>query len=117
MRLLHTEDKTEEVRAEEVSDVTQEDEYASRLFKSRRPNFDFRSMNIPDGSVLKFTESDNTITVAGNRRIKYNNDEMSLNEITKRLLGINYNVQATPYWTFEGKTLKEIYDEVNPMGE
>lgn len=115
LKLLHVEDKTEEVKNTEVSEVTQVDENASKAFKARRPNFDFSEMGISDGAELRFTESDEVVLVHGNRRVIHNGQEMSLNEITKTLLGITYNVQATPYWTYNGRTLKEIYDEINPM--
>jgi hypothetical protein len=68
-------------------------------------------MGIPDGSVLQFTESDATVTVIGEKKVIVNGEEMSLTAATRQLLGLEYSVAPGPYWTYEGKLLRAIYDE------
>jgi hypothetical protein len=36
---------------------------------------------------------------------------MSLSAATRVLLGTDYNVAPGPYWTFNGRSLRDIYDE------
>ena len=35
----------------------------------------------------------------------------SLTKLTKDLLNIDYSVQPTGYWLYNGKNLKDLYDE------
>ena len=76
----------------------------------------FEEMRIPSGSELKFTEGDASVTVAGPRKVLYEGDEDSLTNVTRRLLGLDYTVQPSPYWTWDGKLLKDIYNETYVQG-
>jgi hypothetical protein len=37
---------------------------------------------------------------------------MTLTAATREIMGIDYSVQPSPHWTFEGKLLKDIYEDV-----
>ena len=42
---------------------------------------------------------------------------MSLTAATRHLLGIEHNVQPSPFWTFKGRPLSEIYEDTYGDGE
>ncbi len=41
----------------------------------------------------------------------------SLTGKTKKLLNLPHAVQPTKYWTFEGKNLRDIYDETYTLDD
>lgn len=107
-------DITNEIAAEINNDLTLEDKEAGKkLATKRRPAFNFKEMNIPIGARLKFTEneSDVEVSVSTEKRVVHNGIETSLTALTKKLLGLDYAVQPTPYWTYEGRNLHDIYEE------
>lgn len=110
LRLMTHEDVTPDIR-EEADKVDVESKEASKKLSSRRPNLNFVEMGIPIGSVLQFTQSESSVTVASERKVILNGDEVSLTRATRLLLEYEYNVQPSPYWTFEGRLLRDIYNE------
>ena len=110
LKLLHTEDATLEV-AQQPADLDQQSISAAEQLKSRRPNLNFVEMNIPIGSILQGTKDDSVVTVIGPRKIKFNDEEMSLTAATRLVLGTDYSVAPGPFWTFQGKCLSDIYEE------
>ena len=114
LQLLHTEDATAEVAAAPAGVDQQEVEAGERYF-SRRPNFNFKEMGIPVGALLNSTTQSVEVTVRDERRVLLNDEEMSLTAATKQVLGLNYAVAPGPYWRYQGRLLKEIYDETYPI--
>lgn len=110
LRLLNTENATEEVRSQEAN-IDPESAKAAEVLRSRRPNMNFHEMDIPNGSVLQFVDSDATAEIIGPKKVRFQDEEQSLTAATRKLLGLDYSVQPAPYWTFNGKSLKEIYEE------
>lgn len=110
LKLLHVEDATAEITSMQTAIPADEIE-AAKQYKARRPNLNYKEMGIPVGSVLQFTEGDATATVSNDRKVTLNGEEMSLTAATKQLLGLDYSVWPTPYWTIDGKPLRVIYDE------
>ena len=110
MRLLHSEDATVEV-AKQPTDLDQQSLAAAEQLRSRRPASNFEEMGIPVGSILQFTRDATTVVVVGPRKVKLGDEEMSLTAATRQLLAIEHNVQPSPYWMFEGRSLSEIYEE------
>lgn len=37
--------------------------------------------------------------------------EISLTQLTTELMGLDYNVQPTSHWSYEGRSLRDIYNE------
>ena len=68
-------------------------------------------MGIPVGATLSYREGNATVTVVDERHVNYNGRVCFLTAATKELMGLNTSIQPTPYWLYEGKTLKKIYDE------
>jgi hypothetical protein len=110
LRLLHTEDATVEI-AQQPTDLDQQDLAAAEQLRSRRPSSDFEEMGIPVGSVLQFTRDATTVEVVGSKKVKLGDEEMSLTAATRQLLGLEYNVKPGRFWTFEGRSLSEIYED------
>jgi hypothetical protein len=110
LRLLHTEDATPDIKKQTTS-LDKESIAAAEQLSARRPKFNFDEMRIPTGSTLQFTPKDASVTVAGPNKVKLGEDEMSLTRATQNLLGNDYRVQPGPYWTFNGRSLRDIYDE------
>jgi hypothetical protein len=117
LKLLHTEDATLEIEQQPTT-LDQESVIAAEQLKSKRPNMNFFEMGIPIGSELNFINGTYIVTVCSPKRVNFNNQtlsselgEISLTAATRQVLGIDYSVQPSPYWTFKGKRLKEIYEE------
>jgi hypothetical protein len=107
-------DITNEVTAEINEDITAGDKVAAENYKKKkRPPLNFREMGIMVGSILQFSKEGQTIEVevCADKKVLFNNIERSLTSVTQELLGLDYNVQPTPYWTYNGKSLSEIYNE------
>ena len=92
---------------------TPEDKVAETKMKYlRRPSLNYKEMGLDVGSKLLFTKASETeVIISTERKVVYKGVEMSLTAITKQLLGITHALQPTAYWTFEGKNLRDIYDE------
>jgi hypothetical protein len=109
LRLLHTEDTTQEV-TQQPTDVDQQSIAAAEKLRARRPNLNFEEMGIPIGSELVSTRDASSVFVVGPKKVRLENEEMSLSAATKQALVLDYNVAPGPYWTFNGKLLSEIYE-------
>lgn len=107
------EDITEEVTKETNALLTVEEQESQERFRKRRPNLNFKQMGIKPGTVLSYV-NDPTIqvTVVDEKKVKYQNEIVSLTPITTKLLGKEKNVQPTRYWSINGKNLKDIYEEI-----
>ena len=110
LKLLHVEDATDEIE-KLPSPIPAEDLQAGKNYIARRPPMNFADMGIPIGAELHFTEGDAVVTVSADRKIRFGDDEMSLTAVTRILLGIDHSVQPSPFWTYQGRSLRTIYDE------
>lgn len=110
LRLMIVEDVTPDIR-DEADKVDVDSKEASERLIKRRPRLDFEEMGIPIGTELKFTQGAAAVTVTSNRKVSFNGEETSLSQTTKVLLGNDYYVAPGPYWTFNGKVLRDIYNE------
>lgn len=119
LELFDRKDITHEVSAEIENDLTPEDKVAGEMIKgSRRPPMNYREMGIPIGAKLTYVKDEAIeITVCGDKKVLYNKEESSLTAVTKKILGITHAIQPTAYWKYEGKNLRDIYDEIYPIEE
>ncbi|NQY98781.1 MAG: GIY-YIG nuclease family protein [Henriciella sp.] len=115
LKLLHTEETTDELAAssdpESLSDAAAGQQYSSK----RRPSLNFEEMGIPIGAELYSTADDTVVTVCEPKKVLMNGDAISLTAATRTVLGIEYSVAPTGYWTYNGKSLNTIYDETYPL--
>ena len=110
LRLLHTQDVTKEME-EQPSEVDPQSVAAGEQLRKRRPNLNFEEMGIPIGSVLQSTHGDVTVTVVGPKKVKLGDEELFLTSATSQVLQSEYPVAPGPHWTYNGKTIKDIYEE------
>jgi hypothetical protein len=69
-------------------------------------------MGIPDGAILTSADQlGTTVTVVYPKKVRLGEDEMSLTAATRQVLGIDYSVQPSSHWTFDGRSLRDIYEE------
>lgn len=111
LKLLGQKDITPQVSEDLNSNVSQAEKDSGKKLQ-RKPNMDFSVMNIPIGSELLFEDGVTTVEIQDNKKIKYNEEIMTLTAATRNILGLDYSIQPSPRWTYDGRLLKDIYDEV-----
>jgi hypothetical protein len=109
LKLLHVEDATAEV-SHQPTGLDPESVEAADQLKARRPNLNYVEMGIPIGEVLQTTHGPVTVTVVGARKVMLGDEEVSLTEATRQVLGIDYNVAPAPHWLYKGRSLSELYE-------
>jgi T5orf172 domain len=113
LKLLHVKDETREFQDPSPS-IDESETQAAEQFRKRRPNQNFEEMNIPFGSLLTCTVADQTVTISGPKKVIYNGEETSLTAATRSILNLDYSVAPLPYWSYDGRSLKDIYEETYP---
>lgn len=112
LKLLGPNDATETIREELNENVSQAEKDSGKKLK-KRANLDFHEMGIPNGEILTFVDNENTkVEICGPKKIKYQENLLSLTAVTREILGLDYNIQPSPKWKYNGKLLKDIYEEV-----
>jgi len=120
LKLLEVEDITSQFEQTIESEVPLADKQAARNLKeARRPRMDFHDLGIPNGSILISKNGQSEATVVGARKVNFCGTACSLTAATRKLLGLpnDYALQPSPHWTFNGKTLNEIYEEFHSTTE
>ena len=80
---------------------------------ARRGPFRFSDCGIPIGSKIVFIDDNNvTPTVVDDRRIEYNGETTSCSALAQKLKGFDHPVQGTLWFTYNGKRLSDIRDEI-----
>jgi len=120
LRLLKVDEITTQVEESMELDMPKADiQSGQKLKKSRRPNMNFFELGIPSGSLLVSTESPEiTATVVDERKVQYDGTACSLTAATRKVLGLpeDYSLQPSPYWTYNGKNVKELYEDIHSCG-
>lgn len=110
LKLLHTEDATAQVAAQPPH-VDQESVAAGEQMRQRRPNLNFSEMGIPIGAELHSRHNETTVTVIGPKRVRLGDTELSLTAATQQVLQLDYSVAPGPHWTYQGRTIREWYED------
>ena len=110
LKLFHTEDATTEI-LQQPNPLDQESVAAAEHLKLRRPNLNFEEMGIPIGSHLQSIHDSTLVEVISAKKVKWGDEEMSLTAATRRVYGIEHDIAPSPHWIYQGRPLKEIYDE------
>jgi len=117
LKLLHTDDATAELSSQPAT-VEQTEVAAGERYKARRPSLNFDEMHIPPGSILVATAfPDVSVTVVGPRQVQLGEQVMSLTAASRQVLGLSYNVAPGPYWTYNGRLVRDIYNQTYPPVE
>jgi len=115
LRLFSKKEVTPAVVAEINKSISNAEKEASENYKKRRPPLNFTEMGIPIGAKLVFSYDEETaeVYVFSDRKVKVSESDegKSLTQITREILKIDYNVQPTRYWSYEGKSLNAYYNE------
>ncbi|MGJ7522695.1 GIY-YIG nuclease family protein [Variovorax sp. LT1P1] len=112
LRLLEVNDVTLQVEQQIESEVTTADKQSAQKMKDRRPNLRFFELGIPEGSSLLYREGGAQAIVVEDRKVSYLGEVQSLTSATRKVQGLadDYALQPSPYWTFNGSTLKQLYE-------
>lgn len=113
LKLLKVDDITTQFEQQLEADVEAVDKQSAQNLKdTKRPRMNFHELGIPNGSILVSKDGQVQITVVGEKKVDFNGTICSLTPATRKLLGLpdDYPLQPSPHWTFNGKTVKEIYD-------
>ncbi len=113
LKLLEVKDITGQFEQQIEADVTTADRQSAQKMKDRRPRMNFIDLGIPVGSILVSKDGQAQATVMSDRTVSFQGTEQSLTAVTRKVLGLDPNapIQPSPYWTFNGKSVKKIYDE------
>ena len=100
-----------EVESEAASETTEDD---GQLEQARRPRprLRFPDLHIPQGAEIHFTGGNAVARVASANTVTYEGQEYRLTPLTKQLRGSDKPVSGAYHWKYEGRTLREIYQEV-----
>ena len=110
LKLLHTEDATSSV-SDQPSEVDLQSIQAAEQYQKRRPNLNFEEMGIPTDAVLDSVHDTTTVAVVSPKKVLLSGEEMSLTAATQKVLKISYSVAPGPHWSYQGKLIREIYEE------
>ena len=118
LKLLGTKDVTPMLNSDLNSNVSATELEAVKQAKKKRPNINYFEMGLEKGTLMTFTnDSEITVTIASEKKVIYNEEEMSLTRVTKELLELDYAVQPTKYWLVDGKNLRDIWRETYVEGD
>lgn len=111
LKLLDVEDVTPEIN-QELDKVDEGSKQASKQYsKTRRPSFNFLEMGIQVGDILYSVDGKHTCEVMDEKKVKFNDEIVSLTRATRLMLDNDYNVAPGLYWNHNGKRLRAIYNE------
>lgn len=114
LELLQVTDITVQFEHQLEADIEEIDKQSSQQLKdTKRPRMDFYELGIPNGSILVSKDGTMQVKVVEAKKVSLNGEICSLTEATRRLLNLaeGYQIQPSPYWIFNAKTIKEIYEE------
>jgi hypothetical protein len=118
LKLLGTKDVTPMLNNDLNSNVSATELEAVKQAKKKRPNINYFEMGLEKDTVMTFVnDPEITVTIASEKKVMYNEEEMSLTRVTKELLELEYAVQPTKYWLVNGKNLRDIWEETYVDGD
>ena len=110
LRIMKKEDTTKQVE-KQGGEIDAESLAAGEQLRKRRPNLNFLEMGIPVGGMLYYTQGESTVTVVGPKKVRLGSEELSLTAATRQISQTDYDQPPALYWTYNGRLLREIYDE------
>ncbi len=114
LKLLKVNDITTQFEEQLEADIEAIDKQSSQNFKNtKRPRMNFHELGIPNGSIIISKDGTAQAEIAAEKKVRFNDQVCSLTEATRKILHLpdDYPLQPSPHWTFNGKTIKEIYEE------
>lgn len=100
-----------EILDEEVAAEIQEES------NERRSPFSFEKCGIPVGAEIELLNHPEFVaTVKDDRHIEYHGLTYSTSSLARKLLEVDHELAGPTYWTYQGKTLREIRTEREEQG-
>lgn len=100
-----------EVLDEEVAAEVQADA------QERKSPFSFTKCGIPVGAEIVLADHPEIVaTVMDDRQIEYQGRKSSLSALARKILQTAYPLQGPVYWTYQGRTLRDIRREREAQG-
>ncbi len=86
---------------------------AGKAYAQKRPKMNFIEMGIPIGSELVFNNNGEIAVVISEKSVRFRDEETSLTNATRLALGEGYayHVAPGPYWRYNGRKLRDIYND------
>jgi hypothetical protein len=113
LRLLKVDDITQEFEKSIEAETSEADKQSAQALKrAMRPRMNFHELGMTNGSVLISKDGQHQCTVVDEKKVEFNGAVESLTSATRKMLSLpdDYPLQPSPHWTWNGKTVKEIYD-------
>ena len=115
LRYLGDEDVTPNVKPDGDAADPVDVHAGEKLRRQRRPNMDFHEMGILDGAELRLydpsSERSGIAIVVGPRTVSVDEEEMSITAATRKFFDVDYAKPPGYSWTYEGRLLRDIYNE------
>lgn len=114
LKLLRVDDITLQFEQQMEADLEAIDKQSAQTYKRRqRPPMNFHDLGMPNGSILLSKDGQLQVTVVGEKKVELQGVVCSLTEATRKLLNMSNGaaIQPSPYWLFNGRTVKEIYED------
>ncbi len=98
LKLITTEDVTPVVAGELDKVDTISKKASVNYSRSKRPPQNFVEMGIPIGDILTSADGEFQCTVVEEKKVEYQGEIMSLTRLTRKIKGLNHNIQPSPHW-------------------
>ncbi len=112
LELMALEDVTPAMQHEAEQVDTEALASVERFKKARKPPLNFLEVGVPLGSTLVFTEGEQTCIVSDPRRVEFEGEIYSMSRLAKRLTGLDRALRGSAYFTYNGRRLSDIDDEI-----
>lgn len=113
-KISGTEDRLKRMKPEghEILDIKIAEEVKEN---SNRGKFRFTDIGIPIGSTLKSLEKPEVeVVVVDDRHVEYQGKTTSLSALAKEIGKFNHKVNGAKHFTYNGKTVNEIRNKIDP---
>lgn len=114
LKLLRFDDITLQFEQQMEAELEAIDKQSAQTYKRRqRPPMNFHDLGMPNGSILLSKDGQLQVIVVGEKKVELQGVVCSLTEATRKLLNMPNGaaIQPSPYWLFDGRTVKEIYED------
>ena len=111
LSLMAIEDVTPSVQEKAKTIDIEATASAEKFKKKRRPTINYFEMGLKEGNILKFGRNEESCTVLNGRQVSYEGEPWFLSNLTNKLLDRTGPMDGSPYWYFNGKNLKDLYNE------
>lgn len=120
LKLLKVDEITQQVEQTIESDISDIDKQSAQTLKqAKRPRMNFHQLGIQSGSILISKDGKHQVEVIDEKTVLFQEQLCSLTAATRKILSLpdNYPLQPSPHWTFNGRTIKELYEDFHSNDE